>query len=98
MTELSIVILSWNTKALLRACLASIYTDPSPSGRPAGECEVIVVDNASEDGSAEMVEAEFPGAIVVRNERNEGYARGNNIGMERARGRGKWEARIVWRE
>jgi len=45
-----------------------------------------VVDNGSEDGSPETVEQEFPWAVLVRNEKNEGYARGNNIGMKQARG------------
>lgn len=92
MTKLSIVILSWNTKALLGACLESIYAtsasrDSASLGDSMGGYEVIVVDNASEDGSADMAASEFPNAIVVRNANNEGYARGNNIGMEHAKGR-----------
>jgi GT2 family glycosyltransferase len=47
---------------------------------------VVVVDNASEDGSADMVEEEFPSVRLVRNEENTGYARGNNIGLLRCRG------------
>jgi len=45
---------------------------------------VIVVDNGSSDGSAEAVESEFPGVALVRLQRNEGYPRGNNIGMKYA--------------
>ena len=48
--RLSVVIVSWNTRELLAECLASIEAYP-----PLGEVEVIVVDNASQDGSAEMV-------------------------------------------
>jgi GT2 family glycosyltransferase len=80
-TRLSIVILSWNTRDLLDACLRSIYAaDDAP------DCEVIVVDNASQDGSAEMVAESYPQAVLVRNSSNEGYARGNNIGMKQSSG------------
>jgi GT2 family glycosyltransferase len=79
--ELSVVIPSWNTRELLRACLASIERAPKPS------TEVIVVDNASHDGSADMVEADFPEVRLRRNDENEGFARGCNQGMDLARGR-----------
>jgi N-acetylglucosaminyl-diphospho-decaprenol L-rhamnosyltransferase len=80
-TTLSIVILSWNTRELLEACLASLY-----SVERALDYEVVVVDNASEDGSAECVEEAFPQARLIRNDRNEGYARGNNIGIRQSSG------------
>src|SRR5262249_55297492 len=74
--ELSVVVLSWNTRELLRRCLASLFQ------RDHGlRLEVIVVDNASHDGSANLVEREFPQARLLRNARNEGYARGNNQGI-----------------
>ncbi len=79
---LSIVVLSWNTKGLLRACLNSL----KPL-RDELDLEVIVVDNASDDGSADMVAARFPWITLVRNERNDGYAIGNNLGASRATGR-----------
>ncbi len=80
--DLSIVVLSWNTEALLRTCLARVDAiDPSVS------TEVIVVDNASSDGSAAMVEREFPRARLVRNAKNLGYAEGNNVGVRVACGR-----------
>ncbi|MFH1998637.1 MAG: glycosyltransferase family 2 protein [Planctomycetota bacterium] len=81
MTDLSIVILSWNTSALLRACLDSIYKEDSETFP-----EVIVVDNASDDESVSMVERGYADVILIRNQKNEGYARGNNIGMERSSG------------
>ncbi|MGH7151520.1 MAG: glycosyltransferase family 2 protein [Planctomycetota bacterium] len=79
--ELSVIVLSWNTEGWLRRCLASLASDGTRLRR-----ETIVVDNASADGSAEMVERDFPWARLVRNARNEGYARGNNLGLARARG------------
>lgn len=78
---LSILIVSWNTKDLLRACLASI-----DRFHPKDEYEVIVVDNASKDGSAEMVEQEFPKVKLANPGKNTGYARGNNIAFEMASG------------
>lgn len=84
MTEplLSVVVLSWNTRDLLAACLRSLEATADELPR-----QVIVVDNASTDGSAEMVAAHFGWAELVRNARNEGYAIGNNIGAARATGR-----------
>jgi GT2 family glycosyltransferase len=80
--DLSIVIVSWNTRDLLRECLASIL------GRPQGiACQAIVVDNASADGSADMVAAEFPAAVLVRNPENSGFAKGSNLGLARCTGR-----------
>ena len=78
---LSILIVNWNTRELLRACLGSIFAFP-----PQDEFEVIVVDNASKDDGAAMVEAEFPAVRLVRSDRNEGYAKGNNMAFELARG------------
>lgn len=79
---LSVLIVNWNTRDLLRACLASLRRFP-----PTAETvEVIVVDNASADGSAEMVREEFPEAILVASPTNTGYARGNNLAFARAQG------------
>lgn len=80
--DLSIVIVNWNTVSLLRDVLASSYAG---LGRLAAE--VIVIDNASSDGSAEMVEAEFPQTRLLRNTENKGFAAANNQGFELARGR-----------
>ncbi len=73
---LSIVIVSWNTAALTTACLRSI-----PSGAQDLDYEVIVVDNASTDGSAARIASEFPEARLVCNDANAGYARANNQGL-----------------
>ncbi|MCX6555421.1 MAG: glycosyltransferase family 2 protein [Candidatus Aminicenantes bacterium] len=79
---LSIVIASWNTRALLHACLASIFRHPPPF-----KFEVIIVDNASGDGSPEMVRAEFPAARLKKNHANLGFAAACNLGAGMASGR-----------
>jgi len=76
MFDLGIVIVNWNTRNLLRDCLRSIET-----GEPNIQRQVIVVDNASSDGSAEMVRAEFPSVTVIVNSENTGFARANNQGL-----------------
>ncbi|MER3466387.1 MAG: hypothetical protein C4340_04425, partial [Armatimonadota bacterium] len=78
---LSIVIVNWNTKALLEKCLASLQQHA-----PAESFEVIVVDNASEDGSAAMVRSRFPQVRLLTERANHGYAAGNNIGIRAALG------------
>jgi len=77
---LSVVIPSWNTRELLGVCLEKLAAADKPS------TEVIVVDNGSEDGSADMVAERFPEVHLLRNEGNEGFARGCNQGMRVARG------------
>jgi N-acetylglucosaminyl-diphospho-decaprenol L-rhamnosyltransferase len=88
--DLSIVVLNYNTRDHLRVCLASIAAEGSTTlGRAdapyAAEC--IVVDNASTDGSANMVAAEFPWATLIRAPRNGGFAYGNNLAVPKTRGR-----------
>src|SRR5471030_441391 len=78
---LSILIVNWNTKDLLRICLRSIEDFP-----PTQPYEVVVVDNASSDGSAEMVAEEYPSAKLVANPINSGYAKGNNLCFANAKG------------
>jgi hypothetical protein len=73
--DLGVVILNWNTRDLLRDCLCSVVASRGLSLR------VCVVDNASSDGSADMVAAEFPQVLLVRSPRNDGYAAGNNRGL-----------------
>ncbi|MFU8772087.1 MAG: glycosyltransferase family 2 protein, partial [Anaerolineales bacterium] len=79
---LSIIIVNWNTREMLQSCLESVVVD---SGELA--FEVIVIDNASEDGSADMIADDFPQAQLVRNMRNVGFAAANNQGLEIASGR-----------
>jgi GT2 family glycosyltransferase len=80
--DVSVIIVNWNTKDLLRDCLSSVY-------ERAGDVdyEIIVVDNASTDGSAEMVKSVFKHVILIENPDNRGFARANNQGMAVAKGR-----------
>jgi GT2 family glycosyltransferase len=89
MTEpaLSIVIVNWNTQAMLRDCLLSVYAGIGAGAGGGLAAEVIVVDNASDDGSPGMVEAEFPQVRLIRNAENRGFAAANNQGFAVARGR-----------
>ena len=73
--DLAIVIVNWNTRDLLHDCLTSVYANRGV------DFQVCVVDNASTDGSAEMVEREFPQAHVIRSLRNGGFAYANNLGL-----------------
>ncbi|MBE7468333.1 MAG: glycosyltransferase family 2 protein [Anaerolineae bacterium] len=87
MLDLSIVIVNYNTKNLLRDCLNSIYQSQGHV-----EFKVVVVDNASPDGSAHMVEAEFPQAILVASQINGGFAYANNLGLRQAGFNGNGDA------
>lgn len=78
---LSICIVNWNTRDLLKACLHSIERYP-----PAEPYEVLVVDNASTDGSAEMVRTQFEWVKLIANSENRGYAGGNNQALTQAQG------------
>lgn len=78
---LSILIVNWNTRDLLSACLASIDKFP-----PLNAYETIVVDNASRDESAAMVRQKFPQVQLVESKVNTGYARGNNLAFGVAKG------------
>ncbi|MFN4294777.1 MAG: glycosyltransferase family 2 protein [Thermoflexales bacterium] len=75
--DLAIVILNYNTRELLRDCLHSLRAQ---AGLRFAAC---VVDNASTDGSADMVAAEFPTVALIRNAANGGFSVGNNLGLQR---------------
>lgn len=77
---ISVVIVSYNTRDLLRDCLLSL-----PAAAQGLGYEVFVVDNASTDGTVEMLRREFPGAHVIANTGNVGFATANNQGLELAR-------------
>lgn len=76
MLDLGIVILNWNTRDLLRRCLQTVFASTG-----AFTYRVVVVDNASEDGSADMVRREFPNVQLIENPINGGYPQGNNLGL-----------------
>ena len=80
--ELSVIIVSWNVRELLNACLASLMVAESACETPG--LEVIVVDCASDDGSAAMVRRRFPQVTLLDQSENIGFTRGNNLGMARA--------------
>jgi GT2 family glycosyltransferase len=80
--DVSVIIVNWNTCDLLRQCLRSVGAQTSSSCS-----EIIVVDNASSDGSAAMVRGEFPKVTLLVNEENRGFAAANNQGMSLAKGR-----------
>lgn len=81
--DLSIVIVNYNTRQLLDDCLTSIFVAEAP----AGGVEVIVVDNASSDGSQEMVRKKFPTVQLIASEVNRGFSAANNLGVGVANGR-----------
>jgi GT2 family glycosyltransferase len=85
--DLSIVILNYNTREHLHACLEALRAEASTSlgGGPI-QAEVFVVDNASSDGSADMTAAQFPWVKLIRSQHNGGYAYGNNLALSRASG------------
>jgi hypothetical protein len=76
MLDLSIIIVNYNTRNLLRDCLISIY-----DGQGNINFNVVVIDNASLDDSAEMIETEFPQVILIASEVNSGFAYANNQGL-----------------
>ena len=78
----SIIILNWNAKVYLKMCLDSVLlTDYNKNSY-----EVLVVDNGSIDGSIELVKKNYPEVKLIKNERNLGFCKGNNIGIQEALG------------
>ena len=83
MIRASVVVLSWNTAELTLACLRSVC---EVFAAEAIDGELVVVENGSDDGSAERIAAEFPEATLLCNEENRGYASGVNQGVTASRG------------
>jgi GT2 family glycosyltransferase len=82
MKELSIVIVSWNCRDYLRECLDSLG-----NFRNRSDVEIIVVDNASEDGIPEMVRGRYPDVTLVETGENLGFPKGTNVGLRRSIGK-----------
>lgn len=80
--DISVVIVGWNAKPYLKLCLQSLVDAP-----PRRSMEVFVVDNASTDGSAEMIEAKFPWVKLIKSSENLGFSRGNNVAIRQCQGR-----------
>ena len=80
--RLSIAIVSWNTRELLRQCLLSLYECTCGM-----DIEIVVVDNASADGSQEMVRREFPAVRLFVSKVNAGFAAGANLAIQNSTGR-----------
>jgi N-acetylglucosaminyl-diphospho-decaprenol L-rhamnosyltransferase len=78
MPHLAVVIVSWNVRELLRACLRSLFADLATSGLQA---DVWVVDNGSTDGTPAMIAGEFPAVQLVASDKNLGFAAGNNVAL-----------------
>ena len=78
----SIVIVVWNAKAYVEECLSTLRDQCADAYN-----EVIVVDNASTDGSPELIAEMFPGVTLIRNPKNLGFAKANNIGMSQCQGK-----------
>jgi GT2 family glycosyltransferase len=82
LVDLSVVVVNWNTRELLARCLRSVYDTAHDLG-----CEVLVVDNASTDGSAAMVRDRFPQVCLIENGKNVGFARASNQAIHESGGR-----------
>jgi GT2 family glycosyltransferase len=80
--DVSVVIVNWNTRDILRGCLHSVFEQTKDAS-----FEVFVVDNNSRDGSADMVRAEYPRVNLIENARNRGFAAANNQALRLASGR-----------
>ena len=77
-SKVSIIVLNWNNYNDSAECLESLNNIDFPN------CEIILVDNASEDGSAERLKMNYPNISLIKNHDNYGYAKGNNVGIKQA--------------
>jgi GT2 family glycosyltransferase len=78
--KVSVIVLVWNGLQYLPACLDALLDQEY------ADCEIVVVDNASTDGSADFVTQRYPQVRLIRNQRNLGFAAGNNVGLGAATG------------
>jgi len=79
-SKVSLIVLNWNGKHHLERCLSSLLAQTYP------DFEVILVDNASTDGSVEFVRERFPKVKIIRNDKNLGFAAGNNVAIKATQG------------
>ena len=82
MTEVSIIIVSYNTADITLECIKSVYEKTQGV-----DFEVIVVDNNSQDGSIEAIEQEFPNVNIIKNPINAGFGAANNLAIKQAKGK-----------
>ena len=82
MTDLSVIVVSWNTRDLMGQCVQSIYDTTHDL-----TIEIIVVDNGSTDGSQAMIRQRFPRVHLIENDQNVGFARANNQALTVGQGR-----------
>ena len=80
--DLSILVISYNTKAMTLECLASVFQETTRT-----HFEVVVLDNASTDGSVDAIRARHPAVRLIASQDNLGFAQGNNVAAQQARGR-----------
>jgi len=80
--DISVVIVGWNAEHYLELCLESLAKAP-----PRRSMEVFVVDNASTDGSVEMIESKFPWVKLIKSDENLGFAKGNDVAIRQCQGR-----------
>ena len=78
MLDLSVIIVSWNVRELLKRAIQSVLDDANAAELAV---EIIVTDNASRDGTVEMLRADFPDVRVIANTKNVGFTGGNNLGL-----------------
>ncbi len=81
--KISVVVVSWNTKQLLKDCISSLMVELGSLGL---ESEIFVIDNDSKDGSGEMIANEFPSVNLIQNTENVGFGRACNQGIEKSLG------------
>ena len=79
---MTVIVLNYNGNQFIRACLDSLCSQSHK------DLEILVVDNGSTDGSFEFVSENYPQVVAIRNEKNLGFAEGNNIGIRDALSRG----------
>ena len=93
MASLAVIIVSWNVRSLLGTCLSSLLDDLSKSGL---EADIHVVDNASTDGTPELVADQFPRVHLTVSVENLGFAAGNNLALRRISASGAPPFRYAW--